>query len=201
MSLGPICRLDIVAPRPPSPPHQSRPLFPSTSARVADLVEHALTVLEADRGGARHYLSVASSLLTDGPHTQPRKQTSAERRCRLTRWQANRVIEYVESKLESKLCVEDLATLVSLSKSHFSRAFRQSMGMSPMAYVRGRRIEWAKTMISSTERPLCQIALACGFVDQSHLTRCFRRLVGRAPSRYRRIQACGRRDLSGQPCS
>jgi AraC family transcriptional regulator len=59
---------------------------------------------------------------------------------------------------------------VPLSESHFWRAFRRSLGPSPMAYVGARREERAKLMVASTPRKLTDIVLACGFSDQSHLT-------------------------------
>jgi AraC family transcriptional regulator len=55
-----------------------------------------------------------------------------------------------------------------------------------MAYVAARRVERAKLMMTSTRERLTDIALACGFSDQSHLTRSFRRVVGMSPGRWRR---------------
>jgi len=77
--------------------------------------------------------------------------------------------------------------LVALSTSHFSRAFKQTVGSSPMAYVAVRRIERAKLMMTSTGQRLTDIALACGFADQSHLNRYFRRVVGVSPGLWRRV--------------
>jgi AraC family transcriptional regulator len=74
-----------------------------------------------------------------------------------------------------------------LSKCHFSRAFKQTVGSSPMAYVAVRRVERAKLMMTSTGQRLTDIALACGFADQSHLNRYFRRVVGVSPGLWRRV--------------
>jgi transcriptional regulator GlxA family with amidase domain len=79
-----------------------------------------------------------------------------------------------------------LAKLVSFSKSHFSRAFKQSLGLPPMTYVKMRRIERAKALMTSTDQQLTDIALICGFADQSHLNRSFRRVLGVSPGRWRR---------------
>jgi AraC-like DNA-binding protein len=48
-----------------------------------------------------------------------------------------------------------------------------------------RRLEWAKTLMRTTNRPLATIAQDAGFVDQSHLTSMFRRETGVTPGRYR----------------
>ena len=92
----------------------------------------------------------------------------------------------IEEHLGSKLEVGRIAEHVSLSRSHFSRAFKLSMGSSPMAYVSMRRVERAKLMMTSTGQPLIEIALACGFADQSHLNRCFRHVIGISPGKWRR---------------
>src|SRR5262249_24813659 len=93
---------------------------------------------------------------------------------------------YIEENLESKLATRELAALVSFSRSHFSRAFKRSLGLPPMAYVAKRRVERAKLMMISTGEQLTEIALACGFADQSHLIRSFRRVVGMSPGLWRR---------------
>jgi AraC-like DNA-binding protein/thioesterase domain-containing protein len=75
---------------------------------------------------------------------------------------------------------------VELSTSHFSRAFKRSLGSAPMAYVSTRRVERARHMLTSTQASLTEIALACGFSDQPHFNRLFRRVVGMSPGRWRR---------------
>jgi transcriptional regulator GlxA family with amidase domain len=69
------------------------------------------------------------------------------------------------------------------------RAFKHSVGLSPMEYVVARRVERAKAMISGTRVPLAEVALACGFADQAHLNRRFRDAVGISPGRWRRSNA------------
>jgi AraC-like DNA-binding protein len=59
-----------------------------------------------------------------------------------------------------------------------------------MAFVVARRIERAKLMMTSTRERLTDIALACGFSDQSHLNRHFRRVVGTSPGLWRRMSQC-----------
>ena len=108
------------------------------------------------------------------------------RRGGLAAWQARRAVEYIEGHLGLKMEVRDVADLVALSPSHFSRAFKQSLGSSPIAYVASRRVERAKLMLTSTRERLTHIALACGFADQSHFTRSFRRVVGTSPGLWRR---------------
>jgi AraC-like DNA-binding protein len=95
---------------------------------------------------------------------------------------AQRVCEYIESHLDQKIGLENLAALAGLSTHHFARAFHQSVGEPPHGYVLSRRLQRVERMLSETQLPLSEIALATGFSDQSHLARHFRRRTGMSPS-------------------
>lgn len=163
----------------------------SASIRVGDLLRQAMAFFETDRKAAWRCLSDASTLL--GPD-EPDLGVNAPRVDKLkpgglATWQARRTLAYIEANLASKMDIDDLANVVALSRSHFSRAFKHCVGLSPMEYVVVRRVERAKTMISGTREPLAEVALACGFADQAHLNRRFREIVGISPGRWRRSNA------------
>ena len=160
----------------------------SASMRVEHLVRQAMSCFETDRKAAWRCLSDASMLLgadaqdlgIDVPSVDQLQPGG------LATWQARRTLVHIEANLASKMDIEDLAKVVALSRSHFSRAFKRSLGFSPMEYVVVRRVERAKAMISGTREPLAEVALACGFADQAHLNRRFRDIVGISPGRWRR---------------
>ncbi|MBB4120161.1 helix-turn-helix domain-containing protein [Martelella radicis] len=104
----------------------------------------------------------------------------------LTTWQRRRVVSYVEENLSRSIRIEEMASLARLSKSHFSRAFRESFGDSPYNYVLVRRVARAKELMIATRAPLSEIALDCGMCDQAHFCRVFKRAVGTSPDRWRR---------------
>ena len=106
----------------------------------------------------------------------------------LAPWQLRRVLAHIEAHLESRMVIESLADVASLSPSYFSRAFKQSAGVSPKTYLIRRRVERAKALIVSGGDELKSVALHCGFADQAHLTRMFRREVGVSPGLWRRLQ-------------
>jgi AraC-like DNA-binding protein len=108
---------------------------------------------------------------------------------RLAPWQTRRVIDFIDSNLTERIRIKDLARVVRLSASHFSKAFRSDFSNSPHAYIVRRRIERAQEMMMLTDEPLALVAVACGLSDQSHLTRLFHRLVGVSPAHWRRLRS------------
>jgi AraC family transcriptional regulator len=96
-----------------------------------------------------------------------------------------RVHDYIETRLGDRLTLTDLAGVACLSPYHFSRSFKETVGVGPQRYVMQRRLERAKTLIRRTNQPLADIAQQVGFSDQSHLTSIFRRETGETPGRYR----------------
>ena len=103
----------------------------------------------------------------------------------LSRERLKRVRDYIEAHLDNRLTLTDLARVACLSPYHFSRSFKQSIGIGPQRYVIQRRLERAKAMIRRTNQSLAEIAQQVGFADQSHLTSIFRRETGVTPGRYR----------------
>jgi AraC family transcriptional regulator len=161
------------------------------SMRVEHLVRQAMSFFDSDRKAAWRCLSDASTLLgADAPQLGVNVPNVEQLQPGgLATWQARRTLAHIEANLASKMDIEDLANVVALSRSHFSRAFKRTLGFSPMEYVVVRRVERAKAMISGTREPLAEVALACGFADQAHLNRRFRDIVGISPGRWRRSNA------------
>jgi len=99
-----------------------------------------------------------------------------------------RVRAHVDANLESNIDLADLAAVANLSRCHFARAFKQSVGATPHDYLVQRRLERAQELLADTEMPLAEIALATGFSDQSHFSRRFREHLNASPSAFRRAR-------------
>ncbi len=104
----------------------------------------------------------------------------------LTPHKLRRVIEFIDAGLDKDLRLEDLAQVANLSIFHFARVFKRATGVSPYQFVRNRRLELACTLLREDSLDLAQLALACGFSNQSHFTSAFSRQLGVPPGRFRR---------------
>lgn len=96
-----------------------------------------------------------------------------------------RVLDFIGDEIEGDLSIRRLAEIACLSRSHFSRAFQRAVGMSPNRYVSVQRLSHAKDLLAATERPITDIAMACGFSSHSNFNRAFVRATGVTPGRYR----------------
>ena len=99
-----------------------------------------------------------------------------------------RIEEFLTTHLADDIGLDALAAIADLSPKHFARAFRQSTGMPPHRWLIERRIDRAKALLRTADLSLAEIALSCGFADQSHFTRVFTAAIGTTPGAWRRAR-------------
>jgi len=112
------------------------------------------------------------------------KATSSER-TRLSYWQERKAKEVMMENLDCGIQISTVAKECSLSRSHFSRAFKKATGYSPRDWLQLARLTRAQELLEQTDFSISQVGLECGFVDQSHFTRMFSRKLGIAPGKWR----------------
>jgi AraC family transcriptional regulator len=103
---------------------------------------------------------------------------------KLSSGQLKKVIDYVRSSTHANISLTDLAGCVHLSPFHFSRLFRQTLGVSPYQYVLQIKIEHAKKMILHYSGSLSEIAYTLNFTDQAHFSNVFKKVTGICPREF-----------------
>ncbi len=96
--------------------------------------------------------------------------------------------EIVEAHLFSDISVAELAQLSYMSLSTFKREFKKVFQATPAQYIRQKKLERAKELITVSSQSLTDIALSCGFRDSSQFSRLFKEMYGITPSNYRLLQ-------------
>lgn len=104
---------------------------------------------------------------------------------------AARVTDYIESHLDARLTLTELAALVDLSVPHFKVLFRGTLGMPVHQYVVRRRVERARTLLLKGGLNATQVALEVGFAHQSHLAHWMNRVLGVTPRELMREAVSG----------
>jgi AraC family transcriptional regulator len=97
-----------------------------------------------------------------------------------------RAIERLRSDSDADVSLAALASDVGLSRFHFCRAFKESTGLSPHAWLRQHRLEQAMNMLRDTDESVVSIAAALGYASQTAFAAAFRKLTSETPSEWRR---------------
>lgn len=96
-----------------------------------------------------------------------------------------KVLVLMRERLDEALGLDALAAAVGLTPRHYGPTFRAATGETPLARLRRLRVEHATELIRARKAALAEIALACGFADQTHMTRAFRTVLGTTPGQPR----------------
>lgn len=122
-----------------------------------------------------------SLLLLLARHTEPRDTAELAQLDKIIQ-----SLDYMEKHYAGKISLDELAAISFLSKRQYSRIFQSVYSMTPMEYLRSRRIQQACALLRDTHAPLSEIASVCGFTDSPHLSRCFLESTGLTPGEYRK---------------
>jgi len=162
------------------------------TTRSRESLHRAITLLETALGQLQHQvhpvqvtLREATSLLRQQIES-PTVRVVPDDRGRMLAWQVRMVRDYIDSHIARRVLIADLCALVQRSDAHFSRSFKRTFGASPHAFLVRRRLELAAQYMLTTDAPLSDIALRCGFSDQAHMCRHFRQSAGETPAVWRR---------------
>lgn len=164
------------------------------------------TAVEVFRLGAQDYIKKPIDLLTFG--NKVRHFLETKRGCLPGLWRSEdatdphlpgpgttksadlppnllRCIHYIKENLAEPITLEAMAQEGSLSKYHFCREFKKSVGMTPMQFLARIRVKRSKDLLRKS-LPISTIAMKVGFNDLSAFNRQFRKLVGRTPTDFRK---------------
>jgi AraC-like DNA-binding protein len=94
--------------------------------------------------------------------------------------------QLLTANVDENILIADVARACGLSRQYFTKAFKISTGVTPHRWLQQYRVEMAMQLLGTTTLPIAEIAIECGFADQSHFTRVFTRFVGSSPRTWRK---------------
>ncbi|MBW9056236.1 helix-turn-helix transcriptional regulator [Rhizobium mesosinicum] len=161
-----------------------QPRFQLRDAGIEAICRAIKADLEADTPSDPLYIdllanALAIRLLETARDGAPRPEISGEPK--LSARQLRTLTEYIETNLDRKLHLADLAVVAGVSVTRLKSLFRNSTGLSVHQYVIRRRVEYARALMTTTGMAASEIALAAGFAHQSHMVTTMRRLIGQTP--------------------
>lgn len=146
------------------------PSFDSEEDMSTPFVDHVLLAMQAHV--ARKYGEMRIPVRTGGERLAP--------------WQLRRAKELISAKISASVSLSELAVECGVSVSHFSRAFKGTVGIAPHQWLVQQRMEVAKKLLLSTQMATVDVALECGFSHRAAFANAFRRIVGANPGEWRR---------------
>ncbi|MBQ7581558.1 MAG: helix-turn-helix transcriptional regulator [Lachnospiraceae bacterium] len=93
---------------------------------------------------------------------------------------------YVESNINEKITVADLAEISGYEKNYFSRVFERIINDTPSSYIKKRKISSAKNLLITSTDSITEIARKLGFESVQHFSKVFRAMEGVCPTEYRK---------------
>jgi AraC family transcriptional regulator len=99
----------------------------------------------------------------------------------------NTLDEILHESVDQTPSLKELSTQLDLHPAHLSRDFARYFRCNFSEYIRRIKVERALSLLRNRKIPLSDIALSCGFADQSHFIRCFKEFVSITPRKYRQI--------------
>jgi AraC-like DNA-binding protein len=97
-------------------------------------------------------------------------------------------LRYIEMNAGDDLNLDILANAAAMSKYHFLRVFRKTVGMTPYQFLLNERLRRAAVRLATSPAPISEIAFECGFGDLSTFNNRFREVFRRTPTAYRRAE-------------
>ena len=170
--------------------NQGRPLlYFDDSALRSTLGKISMLLKEPASAGDLLYAETLALLATlELDRLQQRGSTShVPDSGRLSFAQEKLLRDYIEEHLAANTSLSELADLVRLSRFHFARSFKRTVGLPPHQFVLHRRVERAKTMLLTGDMPISKIAESLGFGNQGQLSVAFRKMTGLTPSQFRQL--------------
>ena len=95
------------------------------------------------------------------------------------------MMQYISEHFSDEITIADLADCAMISESEVLRCFHNTIGNTPIQYVKQFRIHKAAALLTSTDLKIVDIGNFCGFQEMSYFAKSFKKIYGCTPTEYR----------------
>jgi AraC family transcriptional regulator len=183
MSIDPVYFDRLVSPDPDSASIELRRTFGIAKSQIGHILGALVAESDAGNPGGLAFVEALAAGLSHqiAIHAGAKRVRAPVCRGGLSASARRRTLEYIDAHLDASITVDVLAREAGLSPAHFARAFRETIGRPPHAYLLIARLEHARRMLDDCDATLSDVAARSGFADQAHFTRLFKRAFGVTP--------------------
>lgn len=150
------------------------------SAQVRDLM---LYIAEHSDASALHLIGYLC-LFVDALMQSSSTRVSAQEN-QLKDFYIQEAVNYIEQNYQRNLTVEEVADACRLNRSYFSKLFKDNVGCPPQEFLIRVRLAKAAELMCSSNAPISEIAVRCGYSNQFHFSRAFKKHYGVPPQKWR----------------
>jgi transcriptional regulator GlxA family with amidase domain len=165
----------------------------TTGAGHSSAVHAVLSLIERDFGLETVNRTAEHLLLGDIRSTSAYQQYSVQDRYLVDDPRVVEMLEIMESEIEDKVSIPDIARRLGISTRQLERLCRRHLGTPPLRTLETMRMRKSRWMVERTAAPITEVALACGFSSPSLFSRCFKRHFGMKPMDIRRASLSSNR--------
>lgn len=115
----------------------------------------------------------------------PHQEKDISQKVRRNEERIKRMLDYIRKHLADEISIQEIAHAASVSSSECIRCFKQTIGTTPIQYVRQMRLQKATELLMSSNKKIIEIGIECGFQEMSYFSRIFKEQYGATPSKYR----------------
>ncbi|MFN2745165.1 MULTISPECIES: bifunctional transcriptional activator/DNA repair enzyme AdaA [Bacillus] len=101
---------------------------------------------------------------------------------------AEQVAHIIATHYREPLTLKALADISHVSPFHLQRIFKRIKGVSPVDYIRQKRISEAGKLLASSNQPMAEIAAAIGIANADYFAVLFKKIKGQTPTEYRQMK-------------
>lgn len=132
-------------------------------------------------------LAIFKERRANGQEGRGGRPTTPSGQPRLPAGALKKVTDYTKVNLHDQIALEDLAREAHLSKYHFLRAFKATVGVTPHRYLTDLRMDQAADLLATRRHTVSSVASMCGYASAGRFTAVFRERYGVTPGAYQRM--------------